>query len=525
MKKKSLILLLTASVALTGALAACSNGNEGASGASGASETASAAPKKEAATEINITTINYNAEAPVNDNPIELEMEKRTNTKLNITYLPSNNYGDRFNVMLASGEIPDVLLITYIYASEVTRAIKEGAFWDLTPYLKDYPNLQKTYPKESFENTKVNGKVYGLPRPRPLVGGAAFPALRQDWLDKLGLKMPQTMDELYTVLKAFTEQDPDGNGKKDTYGFTGAVADGYMDSLSFVENVFQGFDNYYLSQDGKPTINRDLEPAERDAILWLQRAYKEGVLAPDFGIMKGTQVIDMMKQGKVGMIPTAMDASKIGDMVATLRKTSPNANIVHVPTLVSPSTGKPYATKEIGSFGNYLISKKVPEEKLKKILQFFDYGATPEGMELANFGIKDVHFTVGADGRKATNDEFKKIAGASLSNIWTNVDPYSRLTQAAPDYPKEYFERDKKVIDERLKNGVFINNSGVSSDTETKFQSEIGKKIQDLRIKVIMGKEPIEAWDKYVAQMKEDPNMKKILAERDASYKALFGGK
>jgi putative aldouronate transport system substrate-binding protein len=517
--KKNLVMVLSTTLLLTSVLAACGTKEETPS-----TSASPAAAKQAAPTEFNITTINYNPEAPANDNAIELEMEKRTNTKVNISFLPSNNYGDKFKVLLASGEIPDVLLTTYIFDSAVLNAIKDGAFWDLTPFLKDYPNLQKNYPKESFDNTKVNGKVYGLPRPRPVAGGVPFPALRQDWLDKLGLKVPQTMDELYTVLKAFTEQDPDGNGKKDTYGFTGAVAEGWMDQMNFVENTFNGYENMILSQDGKPTMYRDFTPATREAILWLQRVYKEGILAPDFAIMKGSQVSDMMKQGKVGMIPTATDASKMGDMIGALRKTTPNAGIVHAPTLITPSTGQKYATKEGGFFGNYLISKKVPEAKLKQILAFFDYGATPEGMELSNFGIKGVHFNE-VDGKKVTTDEYKKIAATSLTNIWTLVDPYSRVQQASVDYPKEYLERDKKVVDERIKYGVFINNNGVTSETDTKFGSEIAKKLQDMKIKVIMGKETIEAWDKLVEQMKVEPNVIKIQNERDASYKQLFGTK
>ncbi|MBC8080761.1 MAG: ABC transporter substrate-binding protein, partial [Gorillibacterium sp.] len=134
-----------------------------------------------------------------------------------------------------------------------------------------------------------------------------------------------------------------------------------------------------------------------------------------------------------------------------------------------------------------------------------------------------IHFTV-VDGVKVTNDEFAKIAGKSLSNIWTNVNPYSRILPA-PGYPTEYFERDKKVIEDRLKYGVFVNNSGVSSETDVKFGTEIGKKFQDLKISVIMGKATIEDWDKFVEKMKNDSTLKKILVEKEASYKELFGTK
>ena len=73
--------------------------------------------------------------------------------------------------------------------------------------MKEYKNLMDA-PKQTWDNTKINGKNYVVPIVRPLeVGGLA---IRRDWLDKLGLKMPTTMDELYTVMKAFKEKEPDG---------------------------------------------------------------------------------------------------------------------------------------------------------------------------------------------------------------------------------------------------------------------------------------------------------------------------
>ncbi|WNR46016.1 extracellular solute-binding protein [Paenibacillus roseipurpureus] len=512
--------VLIAALAVTTALAGCSKSTEEGNKAKPATSAAPATPSTP--TTIDLMTINYDGVVPKEDNAVLLEMQKRTNTKLNINFVPSNNYGDKFKVVLASGEIPDVILTTGISDSVTTQAIRQGAFWDLTPYLKDYPNLQKTYPKDSFENTKVDGKIYGLPRPRPLVGGAAFPALRQDWLEKLNLKMPENMEELYTVLKAFTEKDPDGNGVKDTYGLAGSVAEGYMDKLVWVSDVFAGNNNFDIFKDGK-MVWRDFEPSEREAILWLQRAYKEGVLMPDFGIMKGSQAIDAMKQGKVGAIGTSMDSKNMGEWIANLKKMDPKANVAHVPTLISPATGKKYAIKEAGVFGNYLINKKVPEAKLKQILAFFDYGATPEGMELGNYGVKDVHFKV-VDGVKTRTDEWKNIAAQPLTNIWTLVDPYSRIAPTA-DYTSELRDRDKKIIDERLQYGVFINTSGITSDTYLKVGPELGKKVQDMRMKVILGKETIEAWDKFVDAMKKDPTNIKIQEEKLASYKAIYGGK
>ncbi|WP_028611560.1 extracellular solute-binding protein [Paenibacillus harenae] len=525
-RKKAWTTGIAVAIATTTLLAGCSTNNTNSTGNTnttdnqGVDATAKPEGKNEKPTAFSLMTINYLPEEPKADHAIWQEIEKQTNTDVDLTFVPSNNYGEKFQVTLASGEIPDVILTTFIYDPTVLNAIKNGAFWDLTPYIDQYPNLKNNYPKESFENTKVDGKIYGLPRPRPLVGGVAFPALRKDWLDNLGLQEPQTMDELYNVLKAFTEQDPDGNKKNDTFGFAGSVAEGWMDRLAFVEDVFAGYQNSWTPINGK-VESRDLQPSTRESLLWLRRAYEEGVLMPDFAILKATQLNEFMQQGKVGMVPTAMDAINMGDATTTLRKTVPNADIVHLPYLVSPATNEKFAAKEGGFFGNYLISKKVPEEKLKEILEFFNYGASPEGMELANFGIKDVHFTE-ADGVKTKTEEFNTSGADAYRNIFTLVDSYSRINPT-PNSPADYFEKNKKIIEQRLEHGVFINTNGVTSETGLTFESEILKKLTDMKVKVIMGKEPIEAWDKLVEQTKNDATMLKIQEEKTASYNKLFG--
>ena len=67
-----------------------------------------------------------------------------------------------------------------------------------------------------------DGHQYGLPEPPPLPKREGL-VIRKDWLDKLGLEVPTTPEELLAVAKAFTEQDPDGNGKNDTYGLGGFI--------------------------------------------------------------------------------------------------------------------------------------------------------------------------------------------------------------------------------------------------------------------------------------------------------------
>ena len=100
----------------------------------------------------------------------------------------------------------------------IVSAAEEGAFWDLSEYLDDsekFPNLSQVN-KETLKGLTVGGEVIGIPRVREL-GRYGF-SYRQDWADKLGLGTPETIQDVYDMLYAFTYNDPDGNNVDDTYG-------------------------------------------------------------------------------------------------------------------------------------------------------------------------------------------------------------------------------------------------------------------------------------------------------------------
>ena len=87
---------------------------------------------------------------------------------------------------------------------------------------------------------KISCKTYAIPRPSDL-NDAPFPALRQDWMDKLGSKKPKTMDEMFDALRQFVNKDPDGDGKNNTIGMYGYENAINLGSLSWVEHAHTGF--------------------------------------------------------------------------------------------------------------------------------------------------------------------------------------------------------------------------------------------------------------------------------------------
>lgn len=509
MKMRKKWVILTASVVLAAtAMAGC--GNNGSttspSPATSQSNEKDKAKAKAAPTEISVMTVFYSQEPPSDDNPILKEIEKRTNTKVKINWVSPNNYNDKMNVTLSSGDIPDLMLIMDPNASTYKSMAKQGAFWDLTDLYKTYQNLTG-FPKESWFNSSLEGKNYGIPRVRP-VDGDFVVQLRKDWLDKLQLKVPTTTAELYEVMKAFAQNDPDGNGKNDTYGMAGDFGN--------IERAFlQSYGGRKLV-DGK-LVSTIFDPKEKDYLTWIANAYKEKLIPEDFAVLKGTQVKDMLKAGKVGVTPVdTLEAT--WDYTSELRKTVPNADFVAIPALNG------IAQKSSGFFGIYVIPKqKVSQEKLKKILEFMDYGSGEEGGTLATYGIKDVHYSE-QDGFKVATPQAQtdNVSAQALGQLFQKFDPYTARAYRS-GMPKEIFERNKKVIDERAKISQADPAVGLISETDIKLGPDYWKKISDLKIKIIMNKLPLSAWDEYVNELKNDKNFLQIDKEFTDAYNKRLG--
>ncbi|MEK8129507.1 extracellular solute-binding protein [Paenibacillus filicis] len=486
------------------ALAGCGGGGGG--------QTGSGATQKPV--EVSIMTNFSTPEPPGADNVIVQEIGKRTNTKLNIQWVSPNNYDEKTKVTLASGDIPDLMFVSNPFDPLVMQMAQEGAFWELTPDLvKAYPNLA-AYPPEVWKNSKLkDGKNYGIPAVRPM-GGWSFINIRKDWLDKLGLKMPETFDDLFEVMKAFTYKDPDGNGKQDTYGLAG------NQGAFLFEPLFNSTLGKWKLKDGK-LAHIYLEPQTRDAILYQKKLYDEKVIPEDFAVLKLSQFEDMAKGNKAGMWVDTVEAS--WRPTEELRKTNPQADFLPMTYITTPE-GKKMAYQWRGFNGIFLIPKKVSEDKLKTILKLMDYGSSKEGAELAWYGFKDVHYTE-KDGIKTTTEQAKKdiVSQSALGKIFSRDEKY--LWAYRTGMPADVFERNKKIVDAREPYLVGDIGNGLYSETANKFGPEIDKKVDDLRVKVVMGKEPISAWDDMVQKLSKDENFQKIIKEVNDSYQARISAK
>ncbi|KRE67803.1 hypothetical protein [Paenibacillus sp. Soil750] len=505
---KKLAVLLTAT-GLVASLAACGKANEAGSASSAASSTAASA-KPAAPADISITTLAF-AAAPTG----ELEAVKKLNEKLNVNlklnWIPAAQISEKLNALLASRDLPDVLFVEdFNLTPAFLNAIDQGAFWDLGPYIKNYPNLAK-YPENVYKNASLKGKLYSLPRVRPLDGHESM-LIRKDWLDKLGLQQPKTMDELATVLEAFAQKDPDGNGKPDTYG---AVIPGSPGPASYLLSMF-GTGTKWKEENGS-LIPYWYTPQAKDALAFWNKSFKAGGILPDFPVLKAAQIKDMLVQGKAGVaFANVIDPYKYN---LELQKVTPQANLIAVELPKAPD-GKAYYEQASGYYGQFLINKKsVDEAKLKKILEVYDYTASVEGYNLATYGIQDVDYKVKPDGSVEQTEEGKKKGySGDTTGQWVTgyFDKYSRAKISG--IPTDVYEANKKVVD--AISSITDPTYGLMKSAPFKEKgADWDKKLNDMMVNVVFGKNTLEDWDKLVKQFKDDPSFQQHLKETNEFYK------
>lgn len=240
-KRKVALCLLMSSVMLLGG---CGNqgggGSDQAAGSQGDSSAASTSSSDSAdgsvltiriAKQLDENTGRYGSGEDINNNPmVNLAVEK-LGIKMETTLLggDAGNYDTKLRLALTGSEdLPDVFPV---YGTQmIADMIESGRAKDITNDIEQYmpERLKEIYQKfpETYYPLTKDGKIYGIACCPALTEGQVM-IIRQDWLDNLGLKAPTNMDEFEAVIKAFTEDDPDGNGQKDTYGFTYSGSDLY----------------------------------------------------------------------------------------------------------------------------------------------------------------------------------------------------------------------------------------------------------------------------------------------------------
>jgi putative aldouronate transport system substrate-binding protein len=226
--------------------------------------------------------------APYNDMEVFQKMERETGVHVQWIEIPEANFRERLNLTLASNDLPDVFMHG-LTDSDILRYGQSGALIPMENLIEQYaPRIKKLFgdrPEIKKYVTTPDNHIYILPRLQELAYRVNPDNwfINKIWLDKLGLKAPETFDEFYSVLRAFKERDPNGNGKRDEIPFTfmGKTVGGSFDIASLFAGFGMSDTANHISVANKKAYFTANTQQFKDALTYFNKLYVEGLVDPE----------------------------------------------------------------------------------------------------------------------------------------------------------------------------------------------------------------------------------------------------
>lgn len=407
--KKALSVL---SIGLAAVLAFTGCGGAAASGAAGSGSASASSDSPYLCSSEPVTFTFFNIFDNITFNPewqVFQEAAKMTNVTLESSVSQSSSdETTAFNLMLSSGKLADI--ISYKQMSDLEKLGHDGGLIPLNDLIDEHaPHLKKVLEEnEEFRKiaTSEDGNIYVIPKLQTItVAEGDF--IRMDWLEKLGLEVPNTVDELYTVLKAFREQDPNGNGQKDEIPFFSRQG---TKSFNDVLNLWDAHEDFYV-RDGKITfgpMEEEFKLAIENAIKW----YSEDLIDPEW-FTRGSNARDILLGANQGGYCNDWFSSN-AEYNDKLADTIPGFSFLPIAPVENQKGQRIAHTSRVGNPGWGISSQcKDPVAAIK----YFDFWFTDAGNALINYGIEGVTYTRDENGNIQYTDAIMKTDKTALSEL------------------------------------------------------------------------------------------------------------
>lgn len=321
-----------------------------------------------------------------------------TNISLNnIAPKASSNSAEAYDLMVASGDWPDIAC--FVSRNRFMEDGASGAYIPLEDLIDEYaPNIKaffEKYPDAKRAVTAPDGHIYGIShfQDQEIKVGQAW-YLRLDWLEKLGLEIPQTKDELHDVLLAFAEQDPNGNGQKDEIPYFSRGK-----SPANMLPLWNAHVSSYLD-NGKVKFG-PVQEEFKTAMKEIQQWYQEGIIDQEI-FTRDSDVRDMLLNNDQGGCTLDWVAStSTYNKVLQDKIEGFNFAIIEPPATDSGERVFDFKREIVSEFGwGISQTNKHPVETMK----YFDFWFSTEGSRLMNYGIEGEDWTL-VDGEPKYTDK------------------------------------------------------------------------------------------------------------------------
>ncbi len=449
---------------------------------------------------IKIMTKAFNASQAGEDSPVLKELEEYVGADLEIDWISDMNYDSSVTGVIGSGDYPHVMLVGS-KGSAFVQAARSDMFWDISEVFDNpekYPNLAQAIPDVNH-NISVDGKIYGIYRSREL--GRAGISIRKDWLDRLGLDIPKTIDEFSDVLKAFTEQDPDGNGVNDTYGMVITnYLSGPLDNLAVWMGAPNGWGVDEATGELKPSFMFD---EYKDTLKLMRDWYNKGYINSDMRTMTSDKWNEPFLAQKAGVIIDVADRSR--RLAQDIASVNPSAVVDVFGYVTKDEDSEPRTLPTSGYNGFYVFPKSTikTHEDLERILTVMDKLNDETAVNLMNFGIEGVQYTVDADNYVTlTSDSALLEEMSDLNQISMGIVNFPDALKTK--YAVPVAEKVDKVYEENRQYAVNNHAEPYISETYTKSGPVLDDIINSAKGNFIIGKISEEEYDKEVERWKHE---------------------
>ncbi len=442
----------------------------------------------------------------------------------------STDAAEAMNLLLAAGNLPDI-----VGGANIRQPVNEygpqGAFVPLNDLVDEYaPNIKAWFeenPEIWDAISAYDGNVYYIPYlPDGKYARAWY--VRQDWLDKLGLERPDNVDELYEVLVAFRDQDPNGNGRKDEIPFFVREWEEVLRLLNLWDARSTGADVYhqFYLKDGK-VVHPYAQEAYRDGLANIAQWYEEGLIDPEV-FTRGSSARDYLLGENLGGMTHDWFASTSGYNVALADKID---GFNFVPFLPPKSVSgqrieenRRIPMKPDGWAISY--TNEYPVETIK----YFDFWFSEEGALLANFGVEGKTWDM-VDGEPIYKQEVLD------SGEPVNSQMYLEGAQIYRGYPQDYryewqwtrdaaregielYDTEDLLVDQFL--GVAFNEE--EQAVYDKYYPSIQTYMLERQQAWILGTGDVkEDWEGYMAAL-DKMGYQKVLEVMNSAYERQYGG-
>lgn len=454
---KKMALVMAVAVAATTALAGCGSsgekaadgtktettGQETAGGTTAAgTDTTTAAQEKTG----KVTVMTYdrgtmaNSEGTLNDNRWTTWIRENAPVKdIEFIAIAKAEAPQTMNNLFASGEGPDVVA-NY---EDVLPFIQNGMAMEITDEMLDkmpnYKMILDKYPALRKLST-VDGKLYTTGKMSNVQPNHTI-VIRKDWLDKLGLEIPTTPEELLAVAEAFTHDDPDGNGIDDTYGISMTT-----DTQRWLSHMW-GFPNpeKYAMVDGELTYVWDRIESWLD---YSKQFVDKKLVNPDFMTMKGDDDKADFLNGKVGIYASGKFSQANTSIYSDFKKNNPDG---YLDTFAMPETKYGKFIGYMNGGPSLLCFINSQTKNLDAALAYINWLYDPEVSEYLMYGPDGVYNKKDEEGTYTIVDAEKNAVEFNYASDYSIIknefldgskEPVDRF---ANDYYNKYLKTDDPV--------------------------------------------------------------------------------